>query len=520
MQVRVLGVMLSSISWVMLVACGPDHVVNDSGPDRCVPGVVRECPCLGEGQGVQVCQPDGESYGTCECLSSDGDADSDSDVDADADLDGDADADVVDGDIESDSDADEPDSWSLEFTSERVGRFSSIDIAADGTIGVAYYDFVSFEDGECNELDPVAIRRWTIWYSYRSPGAPSWETEMVTQPIHLSSPEGLSFRFAPDGTPTIAVFGGEPFDVLCSANDSLYGVRQADGDWVFETVAADSGDTPVPVAATCPPDASTAGWTVGAWPSLAYDLSGNPAILYRDTHFGGLERDDTLRADVELAYRSDGWDHIMVDCGDGGGLHNSVVFDSEDRLVGAYLIPIDTLAGRYGLWATRLETNGAFAPLRLSMNIVEITESSLAAGAAETVAVAYYDGNDQRAFVAELTDPGRFGDGVSWNIEVASDTTFDEGRSPSLEYAPTGELLLAYSRCARAGGDLCSSLQDGLVLAWRDLDGSWIREVADEGSDIGFCGENVSLSVDSSGTIWVSYTCLEELRVIRREPLS
>jgi hypothetical protein len=178
------------------------------------------------------------------------------------------------------------------------------------------------------------------------------------------------------------------------------------------------------------------------------------------------------------------------------------------------------MAGRHGLWITRLETNGIFSPIRLSMSTNEIIESSLAAGPDEAIALAYYDAADQRAFVAELIDPARFNDGASWVLEVASDTTYNEGRSPSLEYAPTGELLVAYGRCARAGGDLCGSLEDGLVLAWRDHDGAWTREVVDEGSESGFCGENVSLLVEDDGTIWISYTCLEELRVARREPLS
>jgi hypothetical protein len=48
------------------LACGDSGSDGDGSAGSCVPGMQVVCPCPGEGQGVQVCLPDG-SYGTCMC---------------------------------------------------------------------------------------------------------------------------------------------------------------------------------------------------------------------------------------------------------------------------------------------------------------------------------------------------------------------------------------------------------------------------------------------------------------------
>lgn len=46
---------------------GDSGTTAASGPSACVPGEQKECPCLGGGQGVQVCAADGAGYEPCQC---------------------------------------------------------------------------------------------------------------------------------------------------------------------------------------------------------------------------------------------------------------------------------------------------------------------------------------------------------------------------------------------------------------------------------------------------------------------
>jgi hypothetical protein len=77
--------------WVLLAACTPESEATSTGDSEtdtdtsgtdseatptdggevgdqaCLPGKVEACPCVGGGQGVQTCNPDGNSYGACDC---------------------------------------------------------------------------------------------------------------------------------------------------------------------------------------------------------------------------------------------------------------------------------------------------------------------------------------------------------------------------------------------------------------------------------------------------------------------
>ena len=90
------------VSGVGLLSCS-----DEQERGHCVPGSTQLCFCTGDAQGSQVCNDDGESWGVCECGTSDGDADIDGDADVpnDAGSDGDSDLDV-DPDVSPDGDAD------------------------------------------------------------------------------------------------------------------------------------------------------------------------------------------------------------------------------------------------------------------------------------------------------------------------------------------------------------------------------------------------------------------------------
>ena len=76
--------------------------------------------------------------------------------------------------------------------------------------------------------------------------------------------------------------------------------------------------------------------TTKAWADL--DAGGNPAIVYRDVHAGGMQADDNMRSDLELAWQSGGWQAIPVDIGRGAGKYNAMTFDDQGR-VKTYGVP-------------------------------------------------------------------------------------------------------------------------------------------------------------------------------------
>lgn len=49
------------------MACGDAEVDGSGSAGSCVPGQAVACVCPGGGEGVQVCAPDGVSYGSCTC---------------------------------------------------------------------------------------------------------------------------------------------------------------------------------------------------------------------------------------------------------------------------------------------------------------------------------------------------------------------------------------------------------------------------------------------------------------------
>jgi hypothetical protein len=423
--------------------------------------------------------------------------------------------------------------WTTEVVAtDDVGRYASLDVADDGTVGMVYFAVQSRDDGLCTEVtgDQPQRTRFPLYYAQLEPDAADWSTELVAEPLHLLSPVGVSFLFSPSGVPSVAMFGGEPIDVLCSANDALFGTRDSLGDWNFEPAATESADTPVPGEDdACRPAASNAGYTVGQWPALAFDNSGQPAIAYQDTHMGTMQRDDVMRADAELAYRQGGWTHHMVDCSVGGGINNSLVFDTDDRPVVLHRIARDdTTNPRHGLWVTRRESNGAWLRTMLATGRTEVQESSLAAGADNRVAVIYYDPGSTHPWVAELEDTVRFADGASWLQVELGNNAYEEGQYPSTAWSPDGTLAVAYYRCARNGGDgSCDADHDALIYAWRTAAGLWRYETVDEGGT-GHCGTHTSLAFGPDGTAWIAYACvrqegssefISEIKVARRSVL-
>jgi hypothetical protein len=364
---------------------------------------------------------------------------------------------------------------------------------------------------------------WDLHYA--TPGGGGWNVEDVEAVLAIAEPPGLDLAVAPDGTPTIAALTGGPFAMLryCGANDlGLY--RRGGGGWSADVAVASSGE-----AATGMP-ASDYGEVVGHWPGLAYDGGGEPAIVYRDVHAGGLQSDDFRRADLELAWREGGgWRHIPVDVGRSAGNFNQLAFDGEGRPVIAYYLPMEaTAASQQGIWLARSADGGAtWEQVRLLAGPTSPRPDLAVDPSTGQLHVVYYDGNRGVPVHATLVDSSRFTDASAWDQEIFGDSRYDEGHSPAIAVGPDGVLGVAYYRCTRATegiGD-CRAADDAIVFAYRVRD-AWEREVVDEGDD-GTCGVYPAVGFEADGSPVVGYACAtlvdgaldDEVRFGRREPL-
>lgn len=70
---RLLGGLSLGLLGSLALACGDGDGDGDGGAGSCVPGQQVACACPGGGDGIQVCNPDGSSFGPCSCGDATGD---------------------------------------------------------------------------------------------------------------------------------------------------------------------------------------------------------------------------------------------------------------------------------------------------------------------------------------------------------------------------------------------------------------------------------------------------------------
>ena len=62
---------------------------------------------------------------------------------------------------------------------------------------------------------------------------------------------------------------------------------------------------------------------------MATSSAGERMVVYRDVHGGSLQRDDLVRADLEVAFQNQSggaWSHEVIDLGQGGGIYNHAFY--------------------------------------------------------------------------------------------------------------------------------------------------------------------------------------------------
>jgi hypothetical protein len=395
---------------------------------------------------------------------------------------------------------------------EEVGLQVQIDVGPDGAPGVAYWDGESYQDGVC-DLDPLETdpprHRQELRYATRPAGGDTWTVEVVDTPTFQFGPTGLGFAFSPSGAPTMAYQGGEPETQypLCISSDAVVTTKIGQ-NWVTEAAGTGSGDSGVAV------DGSEAGYVVGVESALAFDPSGNPAVLHRDVHFM-QGRDTSARADAEFAWQNNGstWSYDTPDPASGAGFSNALVFDEDGRPVAFYEITKeDNDTNRYGVWAKRREIDGSWTEAYLHTGAIDSGLSAAVDPVTGDIGVAFYSVLKKGVYIMRLTDADSFEDvNGAWDKELVSSSIYDEGLSVSLAFTPQGRAALAYHRCKRFGteGGGCNVNDEAVVFAMEGPAG-WSYEPVKRGTD-GSCGEYVSLAIDDSGTAYVAFRCTEQI---------
>lgn len=385
--------------------------------------------------------------------------------------------------------------WEVRTLHADGARFSRVVHTADGTRYAAFFGQTPIEDGICDEIDvdPPAKRRVPIYLA--TLGA-SPEVVEVARPVVALDPTGLDLALDGSDAPWLAFTGGDPEGQYCGAGDAV--IQPGLGTVADEVVAATESDD-----AFADDQASDAGFVVGQWPALVFD--GDDALVaYRDVHFGALQRDDQARADAELARENGGgFDHEVVDLGQGGGVFSRMVLDADGSVVIAHVVPVDAVAeSRKGLWVTR-ETSEGWERVRILEGDVPFVPSLLLRSDGALV-VGSYVPSEQRAKVWTLPSGSDLTDATAWQTQPVGIATHDEGRYIALAEDPDGKLVAAYHRCRRVTdvGDGCVGQDEALVLAREGA--AWSYQSIDTAPA---CGEHPSIAVQADGALDIVYRC-------------
>ncbi|MCA9543807.1 MAG: hypothetical protein KC613_05435 [Myxococcales bacterium] len=389
---------------------------------------------------------------------------------------------------------------------DNVGRQPELARAPDGTLGLAYFE-VDGMPGDACDADGGDAVRYGLRYAELLPGTDTWVTQAVASSLTLGQPVGVDVAFEADGTPVLATLTGEALrppaviSAYCGGHDAgLY--RRAPAGWALETVVQSSDEAATGDAA------SDFGEVVGQWPGLALGPDGAGFLAYKDVHAGSIQRDDRIRADLELAERGDGgWRALPVDWGKGAGDFNAVAIAPDGRPLIAYHNDVEDSAER-GLWVAHVAADGAVTRARLYEGAATDGPSVAVHPQTGEVLVAWYDANEGRPYLGRLAELGRLADADAWALEAIGDPRFDEGYHPRVAVDPQqGYVGVAYYRCveARLGLGDCEPQADAVVFAWF-IEGEWEREVVASGGS-GLCGMDPGLAFDADGLPVVTYAC-------------
>lgn len=404
------------------------------------------------------------------------------------------------------------DDWDIETLplESDVGFQLQMARSDNGTLGFAFFDMQPQTGEPCDELgidNPPNKSEWTLHFAERSSDG-SWHNEVIHAMPFVSAPPGLDLGYDDDGRAVVATMSGDPISALneyCGANDLGILWREGDDDWRHETAVSTSGE------AEAGHEASDAGYVVGYWPGLAFDSAGEPAVAYRDVHFGGMQADDFRRADLEFVHRDGGnWRAEPVHWAEGAGQYNQLLFDSEDQPIIAYYTPTEShVEARLGYWVT-WRNGEEWERVQLFNQGNTEAPALLLDEEDDRLHLLFYDSEFGTPRMATLEAWDEFESASAWEFTDSTeigDPTYDEGYSPSLAQSPEGTLATAYFRCTRASDGLgdCAASESAVVFSYLDGD-EWTQEVIDSGDSLATCGNRPTLVFDDDEPV-VAYRC-------------
>ncbi|MBI4822060.1 MAG: hypothetical protein HY791_37730 [Deltaproteobacteria bacterium] len=348
--------------------------------------------------------------------------------------------------------------WTFKVVDEENAGFQpEVAVSSSGRVGIAYFRSLG-EQGVCSRVANAPIGTYAIMYAEDSN---DFTPEEVIR-VDLLNLNGISLAFDDSGNPAIAFMGGAEGAYRCGGTDVML-ARKSGAAWTTNMVDSDGMATPVfqEDVDSCAfyQNTCNAGGqdVVGPWPALAF-ASGQPAIAYRDIHFG-FAQDDEEKSDLELSWNG----RFTLDATWGGGNQTRMTSPGAGRLALVHASPYGTENGD-GIWVMTYD-GSSWARIKVS-NETDVGYRIGLATRGDSIAVAYHARSDKKAFLVEGTRD-RFGQ------PSVLDQTGDTGRSPSLAYDESGRLGAAFYRCGPYRPDIsdCSIAEDALVLGVRGAEG-------------------------------------------------
>ena len=213
------------------------------------------------------------------------------------------------------------------------------------------------------------------------------------------------------------------------------------------------------------------------------------------------------RNDAEFAMLvGGGWTHEVIDPGTGAGDGNALMFDSSNRPVAFYAIPVN--GANHGVWAARRNDSGEWERIKVHDGAIEGSISAALDPEFQEPVAAMYVHSQDRVKVVRLLDDEQFMESSAWKTEYVGQNGFAEGTFVSMRFSPLGNMALAYYRCRQNSDqdENCNMNDDGLIFAIKKA-GEWSYQVVDDGDQAGECGTYASLAFTSDGTAHIGYLC-------------
>ena len=375
----------------------------------------------------------------------------------------------------------------------QAGFQSALAVGPNGTVGVATLAWTDSKSTCMTMNGPAEARVYDVCVA-ESVGGGVFKATKLSSEKYLSL-TGVSLAYAANGDAAVAWTGNAkgvpPATLRCGASNLLLATGTGGFFSPPKAIATTSqAKTLVPdQAKNCIQDVCNQGDATGYWPAVAFDKAGQPAVAFRDLHFG-FATDDFASSDVEYA-PGPGYPITTVDVARGGGTYARLAFlPSGDPAILHYNGERDLAVD--GLWLDFV-VGGAWKAQRIAdVRAGEQLGFAIRPAKGESdqlFAVAFFDEAGGKLVYLESVN------GADWRAPADVDTDGITGQFPSLAFGPDGEPAIAYYRCRDYDPKdrNCDRDKDGLFVA-RRANGVWRVEtvVAEAGvfdggySSIGF----------------------------------